>query len=1090
MKSNPRPEASLLKQEIVIALKKLLQGHKSLIDNQLKQLIDGLRAYLERGDSEFSIEEFYTNHFDLFKQCLAKHDRKLDLMIFEFFEKIQRHNVVELDRGIKRNIGTLTTLPTSQTPTANDQSTKQADCLVSEFCRMFEYKDYKLTQRLIQFIHRFVTLSGNEISPLSLNKIVCGYLITYFEAKNSHGNVKLVDYIDVCLVNMIKFLVEDLELHTRLLKGRTRPEKTRTIPYIKNNTTFCSLIVDSIVEDAILTATNANYAHKRPFKDSVSSSLELGTYKNSVGKPNGRYGWCILCKNPANFYSLDQKVPVCTVDCKILLTELVSPSSQYKDSKLLLIQVMLKYFVKLSSKRNENINLDFKAYVLSKILLLYKSSGAVFICDSRTISRTNDLLANELIHNFCFSDGKVFHISIQILTEIIKKYRKTFKKEIKVTIKHVILNLLRQKDVKIESKADILSCINSLIFDVKVFTYFYLNFDLSVYEDFSIQELIGFFIKNIQSNPAVSSLSPVLVSQCTETVSKLINKVLNCLKLHKNKAFIDSYLSSLSGPGKSQSLEKFISKDLLDSINRQRCNIDQLSTLVTNFNIKHTSIVKNLDALNFYLPEIKDPAEKLAFLFYHNPQVSRSKLGHFFGEPDDIYLRTMTYFFDYEDYKGMRVDEAMSSFMNLFDLPGESQKIDRVLQKFSAKYSKDNSQIISEKCTYGLSFLVMMLQSEWHNPQVIEKMTYEQFMKLGMNIEEYEKYLTESLMKGIYETLTKKTLGSPDYCRGFNGVSPTKYIEMNGFKHLHKKSKLKESEIAVTSKNEYDYVFLEYFRKDLADALIVSLSMSYESTKNDHDCSVLSKTMAYLFDIFIIYNNKPSLEQLLLAITRLTALDKLGRPLEKKNVIILSTLLDLIKNNCDNLTSNCLKVWFMILTNARFYTFEPTPYESVLKKNNYLILTDHQIDVKLESFIFQFLDHSQNQLKIYQAVSLLFEIINGLLGDKELEGVNKYLLSKLYDYFKHAFGKKKEISTSQSFYNVIISNSLNTISNLNSMPVSSRGSIEDISDNLVTFIVSDLGEIVKLFVNVSTEETNVFKPYEMLLSNLYSMLIR
>lgn len=47
--------------------------------------------------------------------------------------------------------------------------------------------------------------------------------------------------------------------------------------------------------------------------------------------------------------------------------------------------------------------------------------------------------------------------------------------------------------------------------------------------------------------------------------------------------------------------------------------------------------------------------------------------------------------------------------LSKYDLVGEGQKIDRMIQKFAKKYYKDNKEKISEECAYGLSYLLIML---------------------------------------------------------------------------------------------------------------------------------------------------------------------------------------------------------------------------------------------------------------------------------------------------------------------------------------------------------------------------------------------
>eukprot|EP00439_Symbiodinium_sp_Y106_P057206 s4331_g8.t1 len=61
------------------------------------------------------------------------------------------------------------------------------------------------------------------------------------------------------------------------------------------------------------------------------------------------------------------------------------------------------------------------------------------------------------------------------------------------------------------------------------------------------------------------------------------------------------------------------------------------------------------------------------------------------------------------DFAKQEFDEALRAFLAVFRLPGEGQKIDRLMQHFAAKFS-------DEDCVY-----VMMLQTSLHKPSIKEK---------------------------------------------------------------------------------------------------------------------------------------------------------------------------------------------------------------------------------------------------------------------------------------------------------------------------------------------------------------------------------
>lgn len=59
----------------------------------------------------------------------------------------------------------------------------------------------------------------------------------------------------------------------------------------------------------------------------------------------------------------------------------------------------------------------------------------------------------------------------------------------------------------------------------------------------------------------------------------------------------------------------------------------------------------------------------------------------------------------------------MRFLLSHFRLPGEGQKIDRILEKFGEKFAADNPGVIGDpECVFILSYSIMMLQTSIHNP--------------------------------------------------------------------------------------------------------------------------------------------------------------------------------------------------------------------------------------------------------------------------------------------------------------------------------------------------------------------------------------
>jgi len=65
-----------------------------------------------------------------------------------------------------------------------------------------------------------------------------------------------------------------------------------------------------------------------------------------------------------------------------------------------------------------------------------------------------------------------------------------------------------------------------------------------------------------------------------------------------------------------------------------------------------------------------------------------------------------------------------------FQLPGEAQKIDRMMERFAYRYCENNPGVFpTQDSAYLLAFSIIMLNTDAHNPQIKNKMTKEQFIK-------------------------------------------------------------------------------------------------------------------------------------------------------------------------------------------------------------------------------------------------------------------------------------------------------------------------------------------------------------------------
>lgn len=74
---------------------------------------------------------------------------------------------------------------------------------------------------------------------------------------------------------------------------------------------------------------------------------------------------------------------------------------------------------------------------------------------------------------------------------------------------------------------------------------------------------------------------------------------------------------------------------------------------------------------------------------------------------------------DMMDFKGMRFDDAIRHYLSGFRLPGEAQKIDRMMEKFSERFCLQNPTVFpSADTAFILAFSIIMLNTDLHNPAI------------------------------------------------------------------------------------------------------------------------------------------------------------------------------------------------------------------------------------------------------------------------------------------------------------------------------------------------------------------------------------
>ena len=165
-------------------------------------------------------------------------------------------------------------------------------------------------------------------------------------------------------------------------------------------------------------------------------------------------------------------------------------------------------------------------------------------------------------------------------------------------------------------------------------------------------------------------------------------------------------------------------------------------------------------------------------------------------------------------FNGQSLLSCIRIFLSAFRLPGEAQQIDRIIGAFSEHchtccIEGTSGVLQNSMVTYLLTFSIIMLQTDRHNPNIREdrKMTLEQFIRnnlnYGIDINQTQP-LPQEFLEEIFHDICKHPIRT----------------EKNDFESVFRKESWEEMQLSVSSNPTLAVVISSGFSKDLLDILL------------------------------------------------------------------------------------------------------------------------------------------------------------------------------------------------------------------------------------------------------------------------------
>ncbi|KAJ8001633.1 hypothetical protein DPEC_G00171500 [Dallia pectoralis] len=221
-------------------------------------------------------------------------------------------------------------------------------------------------------------------------------------------------------------------------------------------------------------------------------------------------------------------------------------------------------------------------------------------------------------------------------------------------------------------------------------------------------------------------------------------------------------------------------QDLLEEIKKLNMDIDAIMVDISKFqSTEDTKVAErgkqfstgkkkfNMDpkkGMNYLVDNglLDRSPQPIAEFLYKEDGLNKTAIGDFLGEREELHLQTLKAFVDLHEFSDLNLVQALRQFLWSFRLPGEAQKIDRMMEAFARRYCDCNTDVFQSTDTcYILSFAIIMLNTSLHNPNVKDKTPLDRFVCMNRGINNGED-LPVALLTQLFDSIRNEPFKIPE----------------------------------------------------------------------------------------------------------------------------------------------------------------------------------------------------------------------------------------------------------------------------------------------------------------------------------------
>eukprot|EP00956_Cyclotella_meneghiniana_P008238 scaffold10954_cov74-Cyclotella_meneghiniana.AAC.17 len=447
----------------------------------------------------------------------------------------------------------------------------------------------------------------------------------------------------------------------------------------------------------------------------------------------------------------------------------------------------------LSSAPSNEDDPAFESRILALELLLHllrhSSAPSILRAGPEFNYAIRQYLCTSLLKNTTSVDTTIVELSLRLFVPLIRHFRSLLKNEIEAFVTNVFFVILDSKNSTIQHKLLVVTLFEEICSDPTTLAEIFLNYDcdLSAVDLFqrivnalgrvarvgltdttgsgtasSLQYVAGAGALRAEKKrqdhrelrlAAMKALRQVLASLHSSIVTQVggggnsgdisvdeVSKKLKFANDGNNGDHSDAAADDLDDTNKTETAQDAnAKKSLVEMYDSKKKRREEESQAAFKFN------QKPMNGLTYAAEcghlDVDDPVDVARYLLLNKDVFEKAQIGEFLGREkewkDGFALNVLRAYGDALDFKGMAFDEAIRYYLSGFRLPGEAQKIDRIMEVFAARYTEQNPTTFpTADAAFILAFSIIMLNTDLHNPAIKEdrKMTIQSFQRMNSGV--------------------------------------------------------------------------------------------------------------------------------------------------------------------------------------------------------------------------------------------------------------------------------------------------------------------------------------------------------------------